>query len=277
MDELPRISVITPSFNQARYLALTLRSVLDQRYPNLEYWVMDGGSRDGTVDLLRRHEAQLAGWVSEPDRGQAHAFNKGLARATGELIGWINSDDVYLNRNLAAAAEFFRTHPDVDIVFTDYLYIDAADRVLKRRREIPFDYATYLWSGDCYHANCAGFFRRRVFDRIGPLDEQLHYCMDYEFYLRAARAGLRFAHLHAYWAAYRLHDTSKSVSQLDRMRAEGRAMLARYRPAGTSAARTAARARWYQARRLLAKLAQGSYAPARLPATVQEWMAEPAP
>lgn len=274
-DALPRISVITPSFNQARYLALTLRSVLDQRYPNLEYWVMDGGSRDGTTDLLRQHDARLAGWVSEPDRGQAHAFNKGLARATGELIGWVNSDDVYLNRNLFAAAAYFRAHPEVDIVFTDYLYIDAADRVLKRRREIPFDYPTYLWSGDCYHANCAGFFRRRVFDRIGPLDESLHYSMDYEFYLRAARAGLRFGHRHAYWAAYRLHDASKSVSQLDKMQAEGRAMLARCRPAGVAPARTALLTRWYKTRRLLTKLAAGSYLPARLPATVQEWMATP--
>ncbi len=272
---LPRISVITPSFNQARYLGLTLRSVLQQGYPHLEYWVMDGGSTDGTADLLRRHAPQLAGWVSEPDRGQAHAFNKGLARATGELIGWINSDDVYLNRNLFAAAAYFHAHPEVDIVFTDYLYIDANDRVLKRRQEIPFDFETYLWSGDCYHANCAGFFRRRVFDRIGPLDESLHYSMDYEFYLRAARAGLRFAHLRAYWAAYRLHDASKSVAQLDRMRAEGRAMLAHYRPPSASTTRTALLTRWYKTRRLVTKLAQGSYVPARLPATVQEWMASP--
>jgi glycosyltransferase involved in cell wall biosynthesis len=270
---LPKISVITPAFNHARFLEQTMRSVLDQQYPALEYWVMDGGSQDGTTDLLRRYDARLAGWVSEKDRGQCHAFNKGLARSAGDIIGWLNSDDVYLHRNLFAAADYFARHPDVDIVFADYLYMDAGGRILKRRREIPFNASIYLWTEDCYHANCAGFFRRRVFDRTGPLPENYHYSMDYDFYLRAAHAGFRFGHVHQYWAAYRLHESSKSVSFHDRQQKESAEIRARLAPHGVPAWMTPALRGGFRAWRILRKALIGSYLPVRLPERVEDMMA----
>lgn len=271
-ESLPRISVITPAFNHARYLEPTMQSVLRQRYPNLEYWVMDGGSPDGTADLLRRYDAHLAGWVSEKDRGQCHAFNKGLARATGDIIGWLNSDDVYLNHNLFAAADYFARHPEIDIVFTDYLYMDAQGRILKRRRELPFSAAIYLWTEDCYHANCAGFFRRKVFDRLGPLPENYHYAMDYDYYLRAAGAGLRIGHVHQYWAAYRLHEGSKSVSFYDRQQKECAEIRARLAPPGVPPWITPALRGGFRAWRLLRKALIGSYLPVRLPAHIDDLM-----
>jgi len=212
MTSYPKITVITPSYNQGQFLEQTILSVLNQGYPNLEYIVIDGGSTDGSVDILRHYERYLSFWVSEKDKGQSHAFNKGLLKSTGEIIGWLNSDDIYLDRCLFQAAEYFRHHPETDIVFSDYWFIDEQGRFLKKRKEIPFQFGVYIWTSNCYHANCAGFFRKRVFNTIGGLKEELHYGMDYEFYLRAARAGFVFDHQRGCWGAYRLHKSSKSVS-----------------------------------------------------------------
>lgn len=230
----PKISVITPSFNQGQFLERTILSVLNQNYPNLEHIIIDGGSTDNSVDIIKKYERSLTYWVSEKDRGQSHAFNKGLRIAKGEIIGWINSDDLYLNQCLFQTAEYFDKHPSVDIVFSDYYYINENDNILRRRKEIPFNYAVYLWSGDCYHANCAGFFRHRVFDTVGGLDESLNYGMDYELYLRASSANLRIGHKRAYWGAYRLHGQSKSISAHDLQKQDSKVILTRFCPPGTS-------------------------------------------
>ena len=263
MTGMPRISVIVPSFNQGSFIEKTLRSILDQEYPNLELIVIDGGSSDNTTQVLKEYGRQIAHWVSEKDRGQSHAFNKGLALATGEIIGWLNSDDVYLNRCLFHAAEYFAAQADIDVVFSDYIYIDEAGRYLKRRKEPPFDYSIYLWTGACYHANIAGFFRRRVFDRVGNLDETLHYSMDYEFYLRAGNAGVRFGHVRAYWGAYRFHSASKSMSAHDRMIAEARIITSWYRAESVGKLGAVLRRLLFQALRLGRKALMGSYFPFR--------------
>lgn len=234
MKEHPKISIITPSFNQGQFLEKTIQSVIGQNYPNLEYIIIDGGSTDNSVEIIERHQKQLTYWVSEKDRGQPHAFNKGLQYATSEIIGWINSDDIYLNRCLFEATEYLKSHQNVDIVFSDYIYIDEKGRYLKRRKEIPFNYSVYLWLGDCFHANCAGFFRRKVFESIGGLDESLQYSMDYEFYLRAASSGMKISHFRSYWAAYRLHGQSKSVFKSHMQRDEGQNIAAQFRPIGIS-------------------------------------------
>ncbi|MGQ0603596.1 MAG: glycosyltransferase family 2 protein, partial [Anaerolineales bacterium] len=122
---LPRLSIITPSFNQAQFLEATLRSVLDQHYPNLEYLVIDGGSTDDSVAIIQRYADRLAYWVSEKDRGQSDAINKGLARATGEIVAWLNSDDTYLPGALAAQAGYLCAHTDVEVVYGDCVYTDA--------------------------------------------------------------------------------------------------------------------------------------------------------
>jgi glycosyltransferase involved in cell wall biosynthesis len=227
----------------------------------LEYIVIDGGSTDSSVEILRKNESRLALWLSERDGGQSDAFNKGLVHSTGEIIGWLNSDDLYLNSCIHRAAEFFREHPDVDIVFSDYCFIDEQDRVLRRRREIPFSYSTYLWTRDCYHANCAGFFRRKVFDKTGPLRQDLQYGMDYEFYMRAAKAGFKFGHQREYWGAYRLHKASKSISASSLLRKEAGEIARQFTSPGTGHWKTRLFYRFWSGQRILRKAVSGSYLP----------------
>jgi glycosyltransferase involved in cell wall biosynthesis len=254
-----QISVIVPSFNQGRFIEETLQSVLLQGYPDLQLVVMDGGSNDDTVSVLQKYDQRLETWVSERDRGQAHAFNKGLKRVTGEIIGWLNSDDIYLSRCLFDAAEYFSRHQDVDIVFSDYIYIDQNGHYLKTRKEPRFHYSTYLWAGDCFHANCAGFFRRKVFDRIGELDETLQFGMDYEFYLRAGKAGVRFGHVRTYWGAYRLHQASKSVVSHDLQLMDASRITTRYRPTTVGVVGSELRTVLFGTQRIIRKAFLGSY------------------
>ena len=132
--DLPRVSIITPSFNQAQFLEQTICSVLSQNYPNLEYWVIDGGSTDGSLEIIHKYAGQLAGWVSEPDRGQAEGINKGLARATGEVVAWLNSDDLYYRGAIEAAVDTLSTNPRASFVFSDVESIDEAGQPFHRMR-----------------------------------------------------------------------------------------------------------------------------------------------
>ena len=254
----PEVSVIVPSYNQGRFVRQTLDSILEQGYPNLELIVMDGGSDDETVDILEEYSPHLSHWVSEPDRGQSHAINKGFAVATGSLVGWLNSDDLYLPKSLFRAALHLMENPECDVVFSDYIFIDEAGELLGRRREIPFDFATYLWTRDCYHANCAGMFRRRVFEEVGGISEDLHYSMDYEFYLRIASHGLRVDHVREFWGAYRFHSESKSTAHNDSQIREGKEVAALYSPEAGAAW---LRGPFFSAKRRLRKLFTGCYRP----------------
>jgi len=132
--DLPRVSIITPSYNQAQFLEQTICSVLGQNYPNLEYWVIDGGSTDGSAEIIQKYAGQLAGWVSEPDRGQAEGINKGLARATGEVVAWLNSDDLYYPDAIEAAVEALAANPQASFVFSDVESIDEAGKPFHRMR-----------------------------------------------------------------------------------------------------------------------------------------------
>lgn len=203
-----RIAVVTPSYQQGPYIERTIQSVLQQEIGDLEYCICDGGSRDETVSILRRYEDRLQ-WVSEKDNGQADAVNKGLARTSAPIIGWLNSDDIYYPGALRKVLDFFDTHPDVDLLYGKAHHIDAADQVLE-------EYPTEEWDPQrlldvCYICQPALFFRRSVIDRIGPLDAGLRYCMDYEYWLRASRAGLRFHHLHEFLAGSRLYPATKTL------------------------------------------------------------------
>ncbi len=223
---LPTITVVTPSYNQAAYIEQTIQSVLTQQYPGLEYLVIDGGSTDGTVDILRRYEDRLD-WVSEPDEGQAEAINKGLKRAGGQVVAWLNSDDIYLPGALERVGEQFGRQPDIDLVYGDYQLIDERGRVLLHKREIPFDYNILLY-GLNYIGQPAAFFHRRVFDRAGYLDQGLHYGLDWEYWLRIASRGGRFAHLPHYLAATRWHGQAKTLVAPPEMFAEHEAIRRRY-------------------------------------------------
>lgn len=200
----PRISVITPSFNQAEFLEQTIRSVVEQGYPNLEYFVVDGGSTDGSREIIKQHASHISWWTSETDRGQTHAINKGLSRATGQILCWLNSDDYFPPDTLRFVSQCFE--PGVDVVVGHCLRIDTAGQTSRLVRGGVADRADLLrfWKPVAMHQPSI-FWRKTVTDRIGLLDESLHYAMDYEYWLRMSREfsfrnvdrTLSHAHLHA--------------------------------------------------------------------------------
>lgn len=208
----PIVSIITPSFQQGAFIEATIRSVLTQDYPYIEYLIIDGGSTDETLSVLQRQTDPRLTWISEPDRGQADALNKGLQRATGELITFINSDDLLLPGAVRAAVEFLQATPNADMVYGDGEYIDADGQPITRYHSTPFDLASIML-GTHVLAQPGAFWRRQVSDRVGSFDTSLHYGFDYDYWLRAALAGFHLQYLPGNCAAFRLHETSKTVSQ----------------------------------------------------------------
>jgi glycosyltransferase involved in cell wall biosynthesis len=241
----PLISIVTPSFNQGRFLDDTLRSVASQDYPRKEHLVVDGGSTDDSVAIIRKHEGALAYWVSEPDRGQSHAINKGFARATGEVLTYLNSDDTYLPGALTTVGECFASRPDVDLVFGDYVYTDVEGRPLRRRHVSPrLSYESLLYHD--YLGQPAVFFRRSLLDAVGPLDESLHYCMDWDLFLRMWRVARR-AHVPKVLATYRLDQSAKSNAE-DSAAAVAAARLVQQRHINQRFTQPWANRAWHRAR-----------------------------
>lgn len=207
----PKVSLVTPSFGQARFLEQTLRSVLDQDYPNIEYIVIDGGSSDGSVELIRRHEHRLAYWVSEPDRGQADAINKGFARASGEYVGWINSDDWLYPDAIRNTVTFLEAHPEVDLVYGD-VDTGESEAMPELLRGKVTDIETMLTTFEVPIPQQGSLWRKRVLDRSGGLDSRWQVVLDREFFLRVATRH-RIAYRPGRLGFFRLHPDSKSVAQ----------------------------------------------------------------
>jgi glycosyltransferase involved in cell wall biosynthesis len=210
---LPRITIITPSFNQGAYLERTIRSVLDQGYPNLEYFVVDGGSTDESVQIIRRYERQLAGWVSEKDHGQTDAINKGLAAATGDIVAYLNSDDTYAAGSLARVAELMSGPNGSRWVVGACLMIDQRDRITGRfEHRRPRSFGEYLGhtSGMLPQPSC--FWAGDIFERHGWFDTHMHYCFDYEFHCRLLAAGEEPLLIDEPLAAFRVHEESKGTT-----------------------------------------------------------------
>ena len=223
----PRVSVITPSFNQGGSLRATIESVLAQTYSNIEYIVIDGGSTDGSVEIIRHHADHLAYWVSEPDRGQAHAINKGLAVAQGDIIGWLNSDDVYLPDTVETAVTVLADRSEVDVVYGRLTRIDVTGHPIPTPT-LPKDRLTFDRHhvfGECIVNQPGSFWRRGIMDRVGRLNEDLQYVMDYEWWARMVAAGAQFQRLDRVMAKFRLSQDSKTVGQTAKMAREHLAVI----------------------------------------------------
>jgi glycosyltransferase involved in cell wall biosynthesis len=202
------ISIVTPCFQQGRFLERTLASIISQSYPALEYVVQDGGSTDQTLDILRRFDL-LVSWVSEPDLGQADAINRGFARTTGEIMGWLNSDDLLLPGALAYVARYFAGHPDVDAVYGHRFVIDERDRkvgswILPRHSNRVLRLADYVPQETL-------FWRRRIWDAVGGLDQSFQYALDWDLLLRFRAAGARMVRVPRFLGAFRVHDQQKRL------------------------------------------------------------------
>jgi len=220
-----KISVVTPSLNQARYLEECLLSVKNQDYPNVEHIVIDGDSNDGSVEILREYAAKPGWshlhWVSERDHGQSDALNKGFQRAQGDVIGWLNSDDFYLENCFKHVEDAFEREPPPDVVYGDYIWINEVKKTYQVRREISFSGFVLLHNHVTY-MNSSGslFIARRIISDGCLLDPRYHYEMDQEFYLRLFREGYSFSHSPHLMGALRLHKSSKTATHAEGQRRE---------------------------------------------------------
>ncbi|GAA4463435.1 glycosyltransferase family 2 protein [Nibrella saemangeumensis] len=226
---IPKITVVTPSYNQAGYLERTILSVLNQQYPALEYFIIDGGSTDGSLDIIRKYEPYLAGWVSEKDRGQTDAINKGFQRATGDLVAFQNSDDVYAPDTFLRIAEAWQKAPDTDVFYGNLYFIDEQDVIIEEMRSLPFCAACQLYEG-MQVFNQSLFLKRDVLTRYGLLDERLRFVLDYEIITRlGVQSDVRFQHVPGLWGGFRVQPEAKSSNIAETGQQEHQQVKEKYR------------------------------------------------
>lgn len=204
----PTVSIITPSYNQAEFLEETIQSILQQEYSKIEYIIVDGGSTDGSLDIIQSYEEELSGWISENDMGQTDAINKGFDMATGDIFAWLNSDDTLLPGAVSSAVHFLQENPWVGMVYANAFYIDEQGERMARYPAGPTNYKK-LRRGVNTIPQQTMFFRSILWDIVGPLDPSFYYAMDYDLWVRIA-AVTPIAFHDEYWAHFRLHSGSKS-------------------------------------------------------------------
>jgi glycosyltransferase involved in cell wall biosynthesis len=203
----PLVSIITPSYNQAPYLEQTIRSVLEQEYPRIEYLVIDGASTDSSVEIIKKYANRLAYWISEKDSGQAEAINKGFARANGEILGWLNSDDYYLPNTISAAVKSLEENPDVVMVYGDMLAVDGNGQTINIQKFKQLSLQDLL----CFQiiGQSSVFFRRSALEKVGMLEPTFHFMLDHHLWIRLAQHG-RILHIPQVWSAARYHPGAKN-------------------------------------------------------------------
>ena len=210
----PLVSIVTPSYNQAKFLGKTIESVLTQSYPNIEYLLVDGGSQDNSVDIIQNYQDRITWWVSEPDQGQTDAINKGFTRANGEIFAWINSDDTYALNAVSEAVDFLQSHPDVGLVYGDANFIDSKGSVIGKFNAKQTSYKR-LRRGGVYIPQQAAFWKGKLWQQVGPLDPQIYFAMDYDLWIRLARIT-KIRYTSQLWANFRLHEGAKTIFADDR-------------------------------------------------------------
>lgn len=214
MEGKPLVSIVTPSYNQESFLEDAIQSVLSQDYPFVEYIIVDGGSDDGSLEVIHQYADRLSWWVSEPDKGQTDAINKGFAGAKGDIFGWLNSDDTYLPGAVSEAVNFLTNHQESGMVYGDANLIDEGGDIIGRFPARQTDYKR-LRRGYVHIPQQASFFRADLWQQVGPLDPSFYFAMDYDLWVRLAR----ITRLHYYprlWANFRLHKTGKSIGADER-------------------------------------------------------------
>jgi glycosyltransferase involved in cell wall biosynthesis len=226
-DSFPKISVVTPSYNQGLFIERTIKSVIEQNYPNLEYIVIDGGSSDGTLEIIKKYENKLASWISEKDNGQSDAINKGFQIATGDIFCWLNSDDLFIEDTLRFVADFFMNNPDIDCLYGNTINIDQNDNHLMARHELRFEKNIMLYALN-FIQQPSTFWRRAVYEKIGGLRNELHYTMDHEYWLRMYKNGVRFKYVEKFLSFYRWHEESKGILNSNLIKQERAALRKEY-------------------------------------------------
>ena len=246
-ESSPLVTIVTPSFNQAAYLEETIQSVLGQTYPNIEYILVDGASTDDTLQIIKRYEKKLSRWISELDKGQTDAINKGFALAKGEILGWINSDDTLLPNAVEEAVAFLTEYPQVGLVYGNANYIDGKSRVIGRFPARQTDLEK-LRRGYVHIPQQASFFRKNLWDQVGPLDDSFFFAMDYDLWTRLAAVS-ELKYVQNLWANFRLHADAKTIEADDRCWPE--MLRVHYREGGSRFAPIVLK---YQIRKLVAPL-----------------------
>ena len=207
--DLPLVSVVTPTFNADRYVRSAIDSVLSQNYPKIEYIVMDGGSTDRTLEILRSYGNRLQ-YFSEPDKGPSDAVHKGFRRARGEIFAWIGADDVYLPGAIRTGVEALMARPEIDVVYGEGNWIDEHGNVISRYPTLPFDAKILAW--DCFICQPASFIRTSAYHRCG-LDPDVNFSFDYDLWIRMAKQGIRFQMIPQYLAGSRMHRGALTLNQ----------------------------------------------------------------
>jgi glycosyltransferase involved in cell wall biosynthesis len=205
-----KVSIVTPSFNQADYIEKSILSVLQQSYENIEYIIIDGGSSDGSVEIIKKYQDQLSYWVSERDDGQTHAIKKGFDIATGDIYAWLNADDAYSLDTVSKAVEYLKHNIEVDLIYGNRLAIDENGRILYWKKMLPIGANSIFSSMIVGQESC--FWRRSIYKSVGGLDPKVKFSMDYDFFSRIAQKG-RFNYVPELWAAFRIHEDSRTMNE----------------------------------------------------------------
>ncbi|MBK9928218.1 MAG: glycosyltransferase [Anaerolineales bacterium] len=218
MNDQPLVSIVTPSLNQSKFIQATIESILSQDYPNLEYWVIDGGSNDGTIEILKSYGERIH-WLSEPDDGQSQAVNKGWRLAKGNILGWVNADDLLKPFAVRNAVEALLATPSIGAVYGRTNYIDEQGKFIQNYPVQSFNYEAFVRDTENFIPQPSVFTHRNVLERTGFLNEKLHYVMDYDLWLRIGlTASMKY--LPVEMAALRLHSAAKTVSAMSKFAGE---------------------------------------------------------